>query len=149
MKKFELFDTRVAIKLSYSTTTKHRAVVNLLEIILQKWIPGKNSDVNWSEWTASRASCGIEENPLSHYYMKSLKRSFSTLQMGQVSGGCSLAQRYPHTLHRQTGNNRPAFPSGKLSSLEVVLSLSRIWAGSRRSGMDLASDSPLSTPCET
>src|SRR5208283_2074344 len=30
-------------------------------------------------------------------------RSFVALQIGQIPGGCSRAQRYPQTLHRQIG----------------------------------------------
>ena len=38
-----------------------------------------------------------------YIYMNCSNLSFVTLQTGQVSGGLSLAQRYPQTLHRQTG----------------------------------------------
>ncbi len=41
------------------------------------------------------------------------KRSFLALQIGHISGGPSRAQRYPQTLHLQTGRGSPfKFTSG-------------------------------------
>lgn len=36
-------------------------------------------------------------------YINRSNLSFFALHTGQISGGSSLAQRYPHTLHRHTG----------------------------------------------
>jgi hypothetical protein len=38
--------------------------------------------------------------------MKRSNLSFFTLQIGQISGGLSLAHKYPQTLHLQTGKGR-------------------------------------------
>lgn len=47
----------------------------------------------------SRAWSRLEKSD----YAKRSNLSFFALQIGQTSGGSSLAQRYPHTLQRQTG----------------------------------------------
>jgi hypothetical protein len=44
----------------------------------------------------------VKKNCL-YFHVKRSKRSLLTLHMGHLSGGESLAQRYPHTLHRHTG----------------------------------------------
>ena len=46
-------------------------------------------------------------------YMNLSNRSYVALHIGQVSGGSSLAQRYPQTLHLQTGKGREPAPSGE------------------------------------
>jgi len=40
---------------------------------------------------------------LAPHYINFSKRSWVALQIGQISGGDSRAQRYPQTLHRQRG----------------------------------------------
>ena len=51
--------------------------------------------------------------------MNRSNRSFVALQIGQIPGGCSRAQRYPQTLQRQTGNGseEPTRPVTCLSTI--------------------------------
>ena len=46
----------------------------------------------------------LQNQKMNVYHIKRSNRSFLTLQMGQIPGGCSRAQRYPQTVQRQTGN---------------------------------------------
>jgi len=66
---------------------------------------------------------------------KTLETFFLALQIGQISGGFSRAQRYPQTLHRQTGR-------GKLERFaEAIFTTFLFSGGGRRSGID---DIPVS-----
>ena len=51
--------------------------------------------------------------------MNRWNRSFLTLQIGQISGGWSRAQRYPHTVQRQTGKDRDG--NGPVETVGTVL----------------------------
>jgi len=74
---------------------------------------------------------------------KRSKRSFLALQIGQISGGFSRAQRYPQTLHRQTGK-------GKLERFaEAIFTTFLFSGGGRRSGIDDISCFPLATASAT
>jgi len=74
------------------------------------------------------------------------KRSFFALQMGQISGACSRAQRYPHTLQRHTGRlNR----GDNSDSPETLLFKALASSGGRRSGIGLTSSIPLNILSET
>jgi len=80
-------------------------------------------------------------------YIKRSKRSFFTLQIGQTSGGPSLAHKYPQTLHLQTG-------SGKGLIFEPVdwgwlLTCSRSSLDRRLSGIDSICCFPSATAEET
>jgi hypothetical protein len=80
-----------------------------------------------------------------HFQMNRSNRSFLTLQMGQISGGPSLAHRYPQTLHLQTGYGSETGPVRETFWLSWSLS-SR---GGRRSGIERVPFSPLATASET
>ena len=63
-----------------------------------------------------RAPCrnrrGLMAAPKGSFYDKNFSnRSFLALQIGQTSGGCSRAQRYPQTLQRQMGNGSDFAPT--------------------------------------
>lgn len=80
--------------------------------------------------------------------MKRSNRSFEALQIGHASGGCSRAQRYPHTLHRQTGNGRERDGrerdgSDPVCTDRTVFLFPRLDRGGLRSGTGAASFAPF------
>jgi len=78
--------------------------------------------------------------------MKRSKRSFLALQMGHSSGGSSLAQRYPHTLQRHTGNESLllSISTAGFSAIFILTS-----GDGLLSGMEPMLFSPRATPWET
>ena len=52
--------------------------------------------------------------------------------MGQISGGCSRAQRYPQTLQRQTGRGKTG--SAVVETVLTIRVFPRSERGGRRSG---------------
>ena len=69
-------------------------------------------------------------------------RSFPALQIGQISGACSRAQRYPQTEQRQTGNGRELDITGYVCIRPVFTRSDR---GGRRSGTGPESFFPFTT----
>lgn len=68
-------------------------------------------------------------------------RSFVTLQIGQIPGGCSRAQRYPQTLQRQMGRGNTS--AGVVETSGTTPPFFRTDRGGRRSGTGATGFSPL------
>jgi hypothetical protein len=77
--------------------------------------------------------------------MKRSNRSFLALHMGHMSGGASLAHRYPQTLHRHTGSGRDVTAFGAFLGWDSF----RSFHGGRRSGMAPICFLPFTTSSET
>ena len=73
--------------------------------------------------------------------MNRSNRSLVTLQIGQISGGCSRAQRYPQTPQRHTGNRND--PAGETGIARIAVFSPRSARGGRRSGTGASNDLPI------
>jgi hypothetical protein len=77
-------------------------------------------------------------------YIKRSNLSFVALHIGHISGGASLAHKYPQTLHRQTGYDKDS--TGPGSDLGLIFLCS---TGGRRSGIAETCLVPLTTAFDT
>jgi hypothetical protein len=73
------------------------------------------------------------------FYLKISNRSRSTLHIGQISGGCSLAHKYPQTLHLHIG----VVEDDKISLMDLFFKISRCSGEGLLSGIDFNFDFPF------